>query len=339
MASTAKPTSLGRLAKEGRFDELVRAAAVAADVDFARLFERAVTDFRTIKRNRGHQQVLQWCLDQGLELSERAGWLNESMVALAARFANNEIIAAMLRRGLPECPFDRAAVGDVEFLTEHAGHRELAQRYDQNGFNLLHACAASGLGRHDEEIRQRLTEVCRLLLDAGVAADEEVTLELPVYPAFLCASYGGNVEIMRLLLDHGGLSGDRFPQTLEHLLEPHQRSGEPFYDIAELILEYGFDINDRHGHDRTLLHGAANRGTIRAVRWLLEHAADPNALDDRGRTPLHVCAARNTNTSVLKRLITAGADPSATDASGMTPLDHARENQRTKLVTHLRSIG
>jgi ankyrin repeat protein len=144
---------------------------------------------------------------------------------------------------------------------------------------------------------------------------------------------------MRLLLEHGGLRSERFHLVMEHSLEPHQRSGEPFYEIAELLLEAGHDINALHvDQGRTLLHGAANRGTVKAVEWLLQHGADPNGLDVHGQTPLHVCAQRNTTPIVLKLLIAAGSDPSARDSSAMTPLDHARDNKRTKIVEYLESI-
>jgi hypothetical protein len=72
---------------------------------------------------------------------------------------------------------------------------------------------------------------------------------------------------MRLLLDHGGLRVGRFHGRLEHALEPHQRSGEPFYHIAGLTLRHGFNLNAmRLDQGRTLLHGSANRGTIKAVK-------------------------------------------------------------------------
>jgi ankyrin repeat protein len=218
----------------------------------------------------------------------------------------------MRQAGFPDNPFARAAVGDEEFLARYATRCQLADLLDENGFNLLCYCAASGLGRRDSAAGRR--------------------------PAFLCASSGGNEEVMRLLLEYGGLAAERSHQVVEHALEPHQRSGEPFYHIAELIARHGFDVNDLAGRDRTLLHGAANRGTIRAVRWLLQHGANPNARDTGGRTPLHVCAERNTSAAVARLLIDGGTEPAAKDPSGKTPLDYARENQRHKVADYLASL-
>jgi hypothetical protein len=330
--------SLDKLAKYGHFDEFCRRAAAVKNLDLACTFERAVTDFRTIRRNRGHQQILRWCLDRGLNINARAGWLNQPVVCLATAAGNNEIIEAMRQAGFPDNPFARAAVGDEEFLARYATRCQLADLLDENGFNLLCYCAASGLGRRDSAAGRRLAKVCQLLLDQGANPRHEVTFALPVFPAFLCASSGGNEEVMRLLLEYGGLAAERSHQVVEHALEPHQRSGEPFYHIAELIARHGFDVNDLAGRDRTLLHGAANRGTIRAVRWLLQHGANPNARDTGGRTPLHVCAERNTSAAVARLLIDGGTEPAAKDPSGKTPLDYARENQRHKVADYLASL-
>lgn len=133
----------------------------------------------------------------------------------------------MMRKRFPDNPFARASVGDVYFLKRYAVRHRFSDLYDMNGFNLLHYYAGSGLGRRDSEMNSWLAALCRLLIDGDVQPDQEVAFELPVFPAFLCASAGGNGEVMRLLLSNGVLRGERFHQALEHALEPHQWSGEP----------------------------------------------------------------------------------------------------------------
>ena len=281
-----KTLSIGHLAKNGDFDELQRRISAGERADLAALFDRAVTDFRTVRRNPGHFKILQWCVDQGLDFDARGGWLNQSMICLAAAAGNNEIVRYMVRQQPPQDPFVWASLGEVELLKSYASGHDLSALRDENGFNLLFNGAQSGLGRRDEEMKQRLTETCRLLVDQGVSPTHEVKHDLLISPAFLCAAYGGNAEIMRLLLERGAVPAERLGGILEFSLEPHQRSGEPFYDVAHCILQHGFDVNQsRTDQNRSLLHGAANRGTIKAVKWLLAHQADPNALDVDGRTP------------------------------------------------------
>lgn len=331
--------STDKLAKYGHFDELCGRATAGEKLNLTRVFERAVTDFRTVRRNPGHQKILLWCLDQGLDICARAGWLNQPVICLAAAAGNTAVVEAMAHRGLPDDPFVRAAVGDVEYLERFGSRHELSGILDTNGFNALFYCAESGLGRHDQGVKARLSQVCRLLIDHRVNPVHEVQAELPVFPAFLCATSGGNEEVMSLLLESGGLPAERSHQVLEHVLEPHQRSGEPFYPIAELVLRHGLDINSLSADQgRTLLHGSANRGSIRAVTWLLENGADSNALDERGRTPLHVCAERNTSASVASLLIGAGSDAKARDAEGKTPIDYALANGRGRIVEYLAAI-
>ena len=124
MPQDPKTLSIDKLAKYGHFEELGRRAASIEGLNLAYIFDRAVTDFRTVKRNPGHQKILQWCIDHGLDFDARAGWMNQSVVCLAAASGNNEIIESMMRQGLPDNPYARASVGDVEFLQGHASrHR------------------------------------------------------------------------------------------------------------------------------------------------------------------------------------------------------------------------
>jgi ankyrin repeat protein len=94
-----------------------------------------------------------------------------------------------------------------------------------------------------------------------------------------------------------------------------------------------------------VLHLIAKRGDERAVGWLLDHGADPNARWshwDAEVTPLHLAAAQG-HAEVVRLLLAAGADPSIRDskhdgdaigwaASGRVPPD-PRWREVVKMLT------
>ena len=89
------------------------------------------------------------------------------------------------------------------------------------------------------------------------------------------------------------------------------------------------------------LHRAVMSGRLRVLRALLDRGVDPNALDEAGRTPLHLATAvatatlrdlegsttslnmlaKNVTTPMIQLLLDHGADLSIRNRDGRTPLD------------------
>ncbi len=322
--------SVKKLAKEGDAEGLAKLWKEGLRFDLGEVFRLAVADYRTIRRKPSHLQLLLfYCMDQGLAVDRR-------LVLLASKYGNAEVVREMQGRGLPEDPFVAAAIGDLEGLRAHGEHCPLSELVDEGGFNLLHACAGSGLGRADAATASKLAETCGYLIAQSVSTTHSVTEGVAIGPALSCAWSGGNAQIMERLLDRGEIEVTDMHLEVEFTLEPHQRSGAPFYDVAGVILDRGFDVNSiRPDQGRTLLHGSSNRGAKVAVRWLLENGADPNALDEAGSTPLHVAAERNTHASVVSLLVDAGSDTSARNGDGRTPLEVAIERGRRAVADFL----
>lgn len=80
-------------------------------------------------------------------------------------------------------------------------------------------------------------------------------------------------------------------------------------------------------HTRFPLHDAASLGASGVVRHLLE-AGEPQGVDAKGRTPLHM-----TNTvGIARALIAAEADPNQRDSSGLRPLEVVRNVDVARLL-------
>gem|GEM_PF-6348007 len=214
------------------------------------------------------------------------GWLDEPALCWAAGFGNKAIVDRFADECDIDSPFLRAAMGDLSHLEAWAAARnDPATATDESGFNLLFYCAKSRQGIDDEASRTSLEAVAQWLLDHGVDPGHTLERELPISAPFLCASSGINLGVMTALLTASAVTNQDFQLVIQHTLEPHQRSGEPAYAIADAVLAHGLDINAINPKQRrTRLHGSANRGTLKAVQWLLDNGADPYALDESGPT-------------------------------------------------------
>ena len=109
--------------------------------------------------------------------------------------------------------------------------------------------------------------------------------------------------------------------------------------VVQLLLEAGADPNAVDDRGLTPLHRGARNSNPAVVSHLLSAGADAIALDGRGRTPLHLGAA-NSNPVVTARLLAAGADPNAPDNDGYTPLHYAAAHSgNRRLVVRLLTAG
>jgi len=106
-------------------------------------------------------------------------------------------------------------------------------------------------------------------------------------------------------------------------------------DTVQRLIGGGAVVRARNRRGAEPLHYAAD-GTPNAERWdpdaqravivsLIEHGADPNALDKSGVAAIHR-AVRNRSSRAVLALIEHGADPRLANASGSTPLHLAVQN-------------
>lgn len=109
------------------------------------------------------------------------------------------------------------------------------------------------------------TEIIRALLRAG--ADQRLTTDDGTTPFMAAAGLGRAIFRPDLQRGFRSPSGER---------------------AVQVLLEAGAEINAVNEADFTALHGAAFRGVNEVVQYLVQHGADINARDFRGRTPFRL---------------------------------------------------
>ena len=137
----------------------------------------------------------------------------------------------------------------------------------------------------------------------------------------LCIAAGqGNTDEVKELLS--SCMVDVNSRAFTAITPLHYAAFKGHKDVAQVLLEWGAEINVSGNGVKTPLHLAAKWGHRCVVQFLIQNGADVNSTKGGGCTPLHT-AAINGHKEIVELLIENGADVNATDNDGQTPLHWA----------------
>ena len=221
-----------------------------------------------------------------------------------------------------------------EMLAREPG---LATRTDEKtGWTALHAACASQWHRLDPARAGGLTEVARLLLDAGADPAARPDGEGQWSP-MLCAVAGApNPAITGLLLEHGARPDD-------HVL--YLAAFESGHECLRLLLPYAPDIAAT-----TALSAPISTGDVAGVRLLLDAGADPSHLLEAGLLgesheqeppvpPLSAAVDLESGPEIVGLLLERGADPEVPGLDGRTAYQQAVRTGQDRVADLLARHG
>ena len=219
----------------------------------------------------------------------------------------------------------------VHLLLDHGADPEANAEGDM-GEKPLHK-VSSGKYRSQEDG----VHAAQLLLECGADVN---TRRNDDWTPLHVASYFGNVEIVRLLLDNGAdpeayAEGDMGEKPLHKVSSGKYRSQEDGVRVAQLLLECGADVNSRRNDRWTPLHIASWSGKFEVVQVLIDHTAEVDAVDDLGKTPLHdvlqgMYESQEDGVRIAQLLLGHGADVNAKSRAGTTPLTQAMASRKER---------
>lgn len=156
-------------------------------------------------------------------------------------------------------------------------------------------------------------------LEAGLSPD---FMADRIGSGLMIAAWYGNLDMMRVLLDHGtnvNLGNGYREQALQFA------AWRGHLDAVKLLVERGAQVN-RDGDEWGALHYATFAGHEEVARFLIGKGANVNARTPNQSTPL-MLAAREGKAGLAEQLLAAGADATAVNEFGDNALAFAMRNK------------
>jgi hypothetical protein len=180
-------------------------------------------------------------------------------------------------------------VTPLHYVVEH-GYRGLVDYLISKRPEDLNVRSKYGTPLH-AALNQKHADVAQLLLEHGIGVDVRDMLSRT--PLHLAADHGF-LGVTRTLVERNADTNARdiFGDTPLHrmmadwFLKP-ETTQDCRIDAMKFLLEHGADPDAKNDDHRTPLHEASYNGSVKGAQLMLEHGANIHARDKEGQTPLH----------------------------------------------------
>ncbi|KAK2806719.1 hypothetical protein FQN50_005713 [Emmonsiellopsis sp. PD_5] len=306
----------------------------------------------------GHESTVQILLHQKAKPIDHG----QNAVYCAAQNGRDSVVRLLLKQSRWDREFSRRLRGRALHLAARCGHESTVRllvaekapldSVDGNGAAAIHHAAERGLDKIAQMLLELGANPCRKQHDGQNPLD--------------LALANGHGSIAELLIKHGASYYDVHHSTLSRvaargdeacvrILLKSKATQYPqvqkftVYDKAISEQDIPLYSNEDNSASRgqgvfPALHEAVIGGHLAIATLLLEHGADPNAIDLCDLTPFHFAALRypppppDEEDAMLKLLLDANASPYPHDKFGQTALHLAAQRGNIPLIRHLARV-
>jgi ankyrin repeat protein len=277
----------------------------------------------------GDLPVVQALLDGGAEVNAKDEG-GTTVLMHAALDADIEVVKLLLSKG-----------ADANAQNKNGATAMLWALHDPGKVNLLldHGAKISDEAVFVAASISGGSRTLKLLADCGA----NLRVSKGGFTPLGAATRGGDLDTIRLLLDHGADVGARTKSGFTAL--DGAASWPDNAAIVSLLLDRGADPKTKvetfglAADVFTPVMAAAMRGDVEALKSLLDRGADVNVQGgDFGRTAL-LMATTTGRDDVVKLLLEKGANPSAKDQLGNTVLRWAKKQGDSSIVKLLEKVS
>lgn len=245
----------------------------------------------------------------GIPMDEHRTLIESSALHYAAKLGKNESVKALLKLGMSvnympkveavgqvDTPLNSASragqLSTIKLLLNSGADPNLRVVNDngcrQESYSPLHWVACSS--KEDQNYKNRV-EIAKILLEHG--ANPNISARISAWTPLLCASFTGNLEVAKLLVDAGvdvnapyeevcnGADSKHYAITLA--ASGDDQSPAEMLEMVKFLVEKGADVNSKDESGETPLHNAAWRGSFPTVQYLISQKAFLNEVAKSGR--------------------------------------------------------
>jgi ankyrin repeat protein len=278
------------------------------------------------------EETIKWLIAKGIDINYRNEKRNWTVLQSANTYGNPALVKILIEQGADGTNNGWNEKSFIESLQRQDEELSLyfLQHYKGRG-------VPGGISALIRAINFKKNHTATKMLKCATEEEKKSwEKEKSLGEALVDASYQGNLEMCKLLLDL------QVNVNSTHYLDTplHNASQCGYTDIAKLLISYGAEVDKRGYEENTALILAASKGHIETIKILLEAGAAISAKNKMGWTAL-MQAALFWQTDTMKYLLDHGANANdkAENERNITTLMLACDSGKKESVELLLEYG